>query len=89
MEIVNCINNTCEPRWIPIDEQMPELNQTVWLTNGKGWVDLGCITLGEGGFLWAIQNGTIYQEGDKIVAECELDDDYDVQFWHELPKLIL
>ncbi len=75
-----------EMEWILCDDDMPEVDETVWITNGCGWTALGCLVQCEGGYCWAVTNGIIYEEDDKIVSECELDDDYDVVYWHRLPK---
>ena len=75
-----------EREWILCDDDMPEVDETVWITNGCGWTALGCLVQCEGGYCWAVTNGIIYEEDGKIVSECELDDDYDVVYWHRLPK---
>lgn len=73
--------------WINVKEKLPEENETVWAINKeKGWVMLGCLIYDDG-WLWAKSNGFIYAENGNIVAECELDDDYDVTHWQPLPKL--
>jgi len=71
--------------WVLCDDDMPELNEAVWISNGCGWTALGCLVECEGGYCWAVTNGIIYEEDGKIVSECELDDDYDVVYWHRLP----
>lgn len=71
--------------WIAVTETLPKPLQTVWLTNGKGWVSLGCLVESDGGWHWAQSNGIIYIENGEIVSECE-SEDLDVNFWHELPK---
>jgi hypothetical protein len=73
-------------RWISVREKLPEPLQTVWLTDGKDWVGLGCLVESDGGWHWAESNGIIYAENGGIVSECE-SEDLDVNFWHELPKL--
>ena len=74
--------------WIDVNDHLPEELETVWITNGKGWTTLGCWSyLDENEWCWAETNGTIYQDEDEIVAECEADD-LDVKFWHKLPKPI-
>lgn len=75
-----------QDEWILCDDDMPEVDETVWITNGCGWTALGCLVECEGGYCWAVTNGIIYEEDGKIVSECELDDDYDVVFWHPLPN---
>lgn len=75
-----------EREWILCDDDMPEVDETVWITNGCGWTALGCLVECEGGYCWAVTNGIIYEEDGKIISECELDDDYDVVYWHKLPK---
>jgi len=75
-----------EMEWILCDDDMPEVDETVWITNGCGWTALGCLVQCEDGYCWAVTNGIIYEEDGKIVSECELDDDYDVVYWHRLPQ---
>lgn len=73
--------------WKSIEKgEYPENLETVWVTNGKGWVALGCLVETEDGWHWAESNGIIYSEGTKIVAECE-SDDLDVKYWHSVPTL--
>lgn len=72
--------------WISVTEQLPKPLQTVWLTNGKGWVSLGCLVEDAEGWHWAESNGVIYSENGEIVSEC-VSEDLDVKFWHELPRL--
>lgn len=71
--------------WVAVTDTLPKPLQTVWLTNGKGWVCLGCLVESDGGWHWAESNGVIYIENGEIVSECE-SEDLDVNFWHELPK---
>jgi hypothetical protein len=78
---LNAIGN-----WVSVTDGLPKPLQTVWLTNGKGWVCLGCLVESDGGWHWAESNGIIYVENGEIVSECE-SEDLDVNFWHELPKL--
>lgn len=73
-------------KWVPVTDDLPEPLKTVWLTNGKGWVSLGCRAESDGGWHWAQSNGILYVEDGEIVSECE-SEDLDVVFWHELPKL--
>jgi hypothetical protein len=73
-------------RWISVTEKLPEPLQTVWLTDGKGWVTLGCLVESDGGWHWGQSNGVIYAENGGIVSECE-SEDLDVNYWHELPKM--
>jgi hypothetical protein len=72
-------------QWIDVNDGLPEPLKTVWLTNGKGWVCLGCLVEDAEGSHWAESNGTIYIENNEIVSECE-SEDLDVKFWHYLPK---
>ena len=82
------------PSWISVKDSLPKPLQTVWISNGKGWTTLGCISEAEEGddgrfyWHWCETNGIIYQENGEIVSECE-GNDLDVLFWHELPKPIL
>lgn len=72
--------------WTPVSEELPKPLQTVWLTNGKGFVYLGCLVEDNEGWHWAKSNGVTYPENGEIVSECE-SEDLDVTFWCELPKL--
>lgn len=89
----NCIGETANhlldlfavSGWVAVKDALPKPLQTVWLTNGKGWVCLGCLVESDGGWHWAKSNGVIYVENGEIVSECE-SEDLDVNFWHELPK---
>ena len=72
--------------WISVNKGLPHDNETVFISNGKGWTSIGCLIYDEG-YHWAEIDGEIYQEGDKIVAEC-VPDDLDVQYWHKLPLAI-
>ncbi len=84
--ITDLDNRIEESGWVAVTDALPKPLQTVWLTNGKGWVSLGCRAESDGGWHWAESNGVIYIENGEIVAECE-SDDLDVIFWHELPKI--
>ena len=82
-------------QWINVNDRLPEILETVWISNGKGCTTLGCRSdlyeetdeNGESIFLWcwAKSNGIIYEEHGKIVSECE-NDDLDVVLWHPVPK---
>lgn len=72
--------------WINADKQLPKPLQTVWLTDGKGSISLGCLVETNDGWHWAESNGIIYSENGEIISECE-SEDLDVAFWHEVPKL--
>lgn len=73
--------------WISVEDRdrLPEILKTVWITNGNGWVALGCRVESDGGWHWAESNGVIYIENGEIVSECE-SDDLDVKLWMPLPK---
>jgi hypothetical protein len=72
-------------QWVAVDDKLPPILETIWLSNGKGWTDLGCRVETNEGWHWAGQNGIIYQEKDRIVAECD-SEDLDVVYWCKLPK---
>ena len=72
-------------RWTSVEDKLPKPLQTVWLSNGKGWVSLGCLVEGDCGWHWAESNGVTYLENGEIVSECE-SEDLDVKFWIALPK---
>jgi len=76
--------------WISVDEQLPPENQTVFLLNNTSnsiWI--GChVYLANEGWFWAISNGNnLYINANEIVAECEIEEDYEVTHWHPLPKI--
>ena len=71
--------------WISVNDRLPEDLETVWISNGKGWTTLGCIVFFLVDYHWAESNGIIYEEGGKIVSECE-SEDLDVNFWHPIPN---
>ena len=73
--------------WVAVTDALPKPLQTVWLTNGEGWIALGCRVVTEDGWHWSQSNGVIYIENGEIVSECE-SEDLDVKYWHELPKPI-
>jgi len=76
--------------WASFAQGFPDENETVWLYNRLNkFVALGCrVWTGEdGGWCWALSNGTIYGENGKIVSECEMDDDYEFTHWSRLPVL--
>lgn len=58
--------------WVAVTDALPKPLQTVWLTNGKGWVCLGCLVESDDGWHWAESNGVIYVENGEIVSECEM-----------------
>ena len=68
--------------WVNVKDSLPDILETVWISNGKGWTTLGCRT--EYGWA-AVAAGIIYEDDGKIVAECEADD-FDVRVWYKLPK---
>ncbi len=78
--------------WKALKDEQPAELETVWACNpATGFVALACrvwIEDGEaGGWLWAVSNGTIWQEAGRIISECEMDDDYDFTHWLPLPVL--
>jgi hypothetical protein len=79
--------STTNGGWVSVKDSLPEHLQTVWITNGKGWTNLGCLVDTSEGWCWAEISGEVYEHKGEIVAECEIDD-LDVQFWHPLPKAI-
>jgi len=36
--------------WVAVTDALPKPLQTVWLTNGKGWVCLGCLVESDEGW---------------------------------------
>jgi hypothetical protein len=74
--------------WISAEEALPEPLETVWISNGKGWTNLGCLIIIENEYFWGNNTGMVYQDNNKIVAECEIDD-LDVKFWHKVPNAII
>jgi len=84
-QLTKQLNLTDVMKWVAVEDRLPPILETIWLSNGKGWTDLGCRVEANKGWHWAGQNGIIYQEKDQIVAECE-SDDLDVVYWCKLPK---
>lgn len=72
-------------KWNDVNIALPELLQTVWISNGKGWTTLGCLVYAENVWHWAETTGVVFEENGEIVSECE-SDDLEVNFWHPLPK---
>jgi dUTP pyrophosphatase len=76
--------------WVSVKDGLPEVLETVWISNGKGLTTLGCLIYlcGDGkrepSWCWAVSNGIIYEENGNIVTDCE-PSDLDVCFWHKLP----
>jgi len=75
--------------WIKTKDRLPEENETVWAYNSKtrfirlAWV----VGNTDSYWFWAISNGCTYAEGDNIVSEADIDDDYEFTHWLPLPKL--
>jgi hypothetical protein len=72
--------------WVSVSKALPPSLETVWLSDGKGWVALGCRIVTSEGWHWAQSNGIIYGDNGRIVSECE-SEDLDVVCWHPLPLL--
>lgn len=78
--------------WVSVNDRLPDMLKTVWVSNGKGWTSLGCRTPYYEGreddvLSWgwsAILTGNIEEARGEITGDFE-DDDWDVQFWHEVP----
>ncbi|MRM83385.1 hypothetical protein [Riemerella anatipestifer] len=73
--------------WKKTEEELPNENETVWITNGKDWVALGCLVYLEYGYLWGISNNEIYSKDGKIMTEVDLEEGLDVKFWHSVPDM--
>jgi hypothetical protein len=74
--------------WLPIESYNLPDGDGAWLYNAnKNFVALGCRVWVEGDYFWAVSNGTMYTEDDKIVLECELDDDYEFTHFVPVPTL--
>ena len=71
--------------WISIEDRLPKSLQTVWLSNGNGFICLGCLVDNDDGWHWAESNGIIYIDNGEITSECE-SDDLDVRYWMPLPS---
>lgn len=79
------IDPAASPKNIPFSIALEYLRAGLVALACRVWVDDG----DESGWLWAVSNGTIYQEGGRIVSECEMDDDYDFTHWLPLPNVPL
>ena len=76
--------------WKTFAQEIPNENETVWLYNSTNkFVALGCHVWvdEECGWNWALSDGIVYCENGKIVAECEIDEDYVFTHWSRLPDL--
>ena len=80
--------------WKTFEEGYPDENETVWLHSRYGGIKiaLGCrvfvgVVKDNASWMWALSNGAINAEGDKIVAECEINDNYAFTHWCRLPLL--
>lgn len=78
-----------QDNWISVEDILPKILETVWVSNGKGFTTLGCRSdlyedNGEMLWCWCQTNGIIYEDNGVIVSECE-SDDLDVNFWQPLP----
>jgi hypothetical protein len=71
--------------WINVEFHLPNENELVLITNGKGLTTLGCRVWISESWYWALAVSGIYQDGVTLTAECEIHD-IDVKYWHELPK---
>lgn len=87
-DLIESLNIPIIQEWVSINDELPPILETVWLSNGKGWTNLGCRVEVYDGWHWALQSGIIYQDKGRIVAECE-SDDLDVAYWCKLPKPIV
>lgn len=96
LEIAECVRTeTKNLEFQPIKTlaDLPE-EITVWLYN----IETNYLALGElvypgapddpdAGWLFAVSDGTIYAEDGRIIAECELDDEYEFTHFALLPEL--
>jgi hypothetical protein len=73
--------------WFSLNENLPEENEIIWLYDSESnFVALGCLVFNEGKYNFAVSNGVIYAENNKIVSDCEIDD-YNFTHWSKLPEL--
>jgi len=80
-------DKTAVMRWFNVSEKLPTPLASIFISNGKGWVSIGCLVNTEDGYHWAETNGTMYEQDGQIITECE-SDDLDVVFWHPFPQTI-
>lgn len=74
-------------KWKSVKDELPKEGETVWITDIKSnFVTLGALIYCDG-WMWSISNGDVYAKDGSIVSDCELEDDYDITHWIELPKL--
>lgn len=66
-------------------EELPPLEQIVFLDLGNGSVILGARTDCDDGWLYGNCYGNVWWDGNKWDGDVEVDDDYQPVRWHPLP----
>ena len=75
-------------KWNKTTNSVPKENEVVWLANEKDkTVFIGCrIYLENEGWFWAVIDGSVYADENRIFADCVIED-IEVTHWKRLPKL--
>ena len=85
-DIINIVENRL-PKWNKVKEKLPDINQTVWLTNGKDWVTLGCLVNYDGKLMWSCNNYVYVYSKDYQTAINYNIDFSEIIYWYPVPDL--
>lgn len=73
------------PRWYSVEESLPQHMETVWMSDGKNYISLGCLFNDGETFCWAESSGYVYIKDGKIISDDAELFDFIPTFWHPLP----
>lgn len=86
-EMNHILSNERGSGWNRIDTMLPDIDQVVWLYDGKMvWVGSRSYMDSEYWF-WGNSYGSFWHNGENWDADCEVDDDYKPTHWKPLPIL--
>lgn len=73
--------------WRPIADGLPDFDRIVWMQLAGGQIIIGARHDDGDGWLWGNAYGSEYWDRDAKAwkADCEVDDDYEVVAWRDLP----
>jgi len=87
------IKNPMFQQWIPIEQELPDIDQIVWLYNGNthtAWVGGRAEDNSDDEYLfwlWGNSYGSFWHNGERWTGDIELDDDYQPTHWLPLPEV--